>query len=145
MYSNRTPCLVYLFTVLSTEKKFIHKWLNRQINITWHNEIAHILLLQIWDYSEDKINGMVKYMYLMSMIKGMHIILQLTICDYNETVSMLAFYSTSHYSTSVCVWYILQHYIKIVNQGRTCGNSTTNPHIDRKGKLRKYSRVLVTL
>lgn len=43
-----------------------------------------------------------------------------------------------------CV-YILQRYIKIVNQGTTFGNSTTNPHIDRKGQLRKYSRVLLTL
>lgn len=57
---------------------------------------------------KDKINGMVKYMYLMpSMITAMHIILRLTICDYNEkiTVDMLAFYSTGHYSTII---YILQ-------------------------------------
>lgn len=55
---------------------------------------------------------------------------------------MLALYSTSHYSTV----YILQRYIKIVNHGKTiCGYYSTNPHIDRKGQLTKYSRVLLTL
>lgn len=93
---------------------------------------------------KDKINDMVKYMYLMpSVIKSHAYYCTINdLCDYNETVDMLAFYSTSHYSTIV---YILQRYIKIVNQGTTCGNSTTNPHIDRKGQLRKYSRVLLTL
>lgn len=50
---------------------------------------------------------MVKYMYMMpSMMKAMHIILQLTLCDYSEkiTVGMLAFYSTSHYSTIVYIY-----------------------------------------
>lgn len=95
---------------------------------------------------KDKINGMVKYMYLMlSVIKAMHIILRLTTyvtAMWKITMDMLAFYSTSHYST---ILYILQHYIKIVNQGRTtCGISTTYSHIDRKGQLRKYSRVLLS-
>lgn len=55
---------------------------------------------------KDKRKGMVKYMYLMpSVIKAMHIIPRLTICDYNEkiTVDMLANYSTSHYSTIVYI------------------------------------------
>ena len=111
-------------------------------------EIAHLfLLLQIWDYNEGS-NKRYGKIHVFNAINGKRHAYRYystinSFCECNGKITdMWALYSTSHYSTV----YILQRYIKIVNQGKTiCGYYSTNPHIDRKGQLRKYSRVLLTL
>lgn len=70
-------------------------------------KIAHLLLLQIWDYNVgyNKWYGKIQVFDVINDESHAYYSTINNLCGYNEkiTVDMLAFYSTSHYSTIVYI------------------------------------------